>query len=103
MGVDGILGIFQCCIDITLSLGECCFNVRFGGVEIGVNFVLTTFGVLFELLEFFEYVRVGNGVFEACDNGGVIGECFVNVGELIVLDGEFGGELLNVGIERVKL
>jgi len=50
LGVDCILGVFQCCIDVTLGLGECCFNFGFGGVEIGVDFVLTTLGVLFELL-----------------------------------------------------
>ncbi len=42
-------------------------------------------------------------MFEASYYGGVIGECFVDVCELIMLDGEFCGELLDVGIERVEL
>lgn len=87
MGVDGVLGIFQCFIDVPLSLGEGCFNVGFGGVEITFNFVLTTLGVLFELLEFLKYVRVGDGVFETCDYRGVVGECFIDVDELMVLNG----------------
>ena len=51
---DEVSSSFKCLIDVVLSLGKIRFNSGLGVVETTIYFILTAFGILFELMKFLE-------------------------------------------------